>query len=162
MRKTPKQKGAPPRRGSGGCSAAAAAAGEQQDDQDDPDPVVVVEDVAQTVVHSVPPENKVVERGDPVSTIIVCRQWENVRETCRMETEKTFSFSKIPLDKKLEMVYNICVRGYSLMVKLQLPKLATRVRFPSRAPYNKNRFDTVVSDLFSLAERGIIPLCQFL
>ena len=29
-------------------------------------------------------------------------------------------------------------------------------------PYNKNRFYTVVSDLFSLAERGFLPLCQFL
>ena len=39
--------------------AAAAAAGEQQDDEDDPDPVVVVEYVAQTVVHSEPPEYEV-------------------------------------------------------------------------------------------------------
>ena len=39
-----------------------------------------------------------------------------------------------PLDKNDWMVYNICVRGYSLMVKLQLPKLATRVRFPLPAP----------------------------
>ena len=39
-------------------SATAAAAGEQEDDEDDPDPVVVVEDVAQTVVHSVPPKMK--------------------------------------------------------------------------------------------------------
>ena len=135
-KKAPSQGGSRPRRGRKG-SATAAAAGEQQDDQDDPDPVVVVEDVAQTVVHSVPPENEVVERGDPVSTIIVCRRWENVRESCRTETEKTFSFSKIPLDKKREMVYNICVRGYSLMVKLQLPKLATRVRFPLPAPIEK-------------------------
>ena len=44
-------------------SATAAAAGEQEDDEDDPDPVVVVEDVAQTVVHSVPPKYEVVERG---------------------------------------------------------------------------------------------------
>ena len=41
---------------------------------------------------------------------------------------------KIPLDKSAGMVYNICVRGYSLMVKLQLPKLAMRVRFPLPAP----------------------------
>ena len=41
-----------------GGSAAAAAAGEQENDEDDPDPVVVVEDVAQTVVHSVPPKMK--------------------------------------------------------------------------------------------------------
>ena len=39
-------------------SATAAAAEEQQDDDGDPDPVVVVEDVAQTVVHSVPPKMK--------------------------------------------------------------------------------------------------------
>ena len=35
------------------------------------------------------------------------------------------------------MVYNICIRGYSLMVKLQLPKLAMRVRFPLLAPIGK-------------------------
>ena len=60
-------------------SATAAAAGEQEDDEDDPDPVVVVEDVAQTVVHSVPPKNEVVESGFPVSIIIVCRRRENVQ-----------------------------------------------------------------------------------
>jgi hypothetical protein len=43
-------------RGKGRGSATAAAAEEQQDDEDDPDPVVVVEYVAQTVVHSEPPE----------------------------------------------------------------------------------------------------------
>lgn len=43
-------------------------------------------------------------------------------------------YLKIGLDKSGKMVYNICVRGYSLMVKLQLPKLATRVRFPLPAP----------------------------
>lgn len=74
---------------------------------------------------------------EPVSTIIVCRRAEKVRDNCRTGAEKTFSFSKIPLDKKREMVYNICVRGYSLMVKLQLPKLATRVRFPLPAPIEK-------------------------
>ena len=68
------------REGSAGDgSATAAAAGEQEDDEDDPDPVVVVEDVAQTVVHSVPPKDEVVDSGDPVSTIIVCRMGENVR-----------------------------------------------------------------------------------
>ena len=36
------------------------------------------------------------------------------------------------------MVYNIHVRGYSLMVKLQLPKLAMRVRFPLLAPKGKD------------------------
>ena len=41
---------------------------------------------------------------------------------------------EIPLDKSAGMVYNICIRGYSLMVKLQLPKLAMRVRFPLLAP----------------------------
>ena len=46
------------REGAGQGSATAAAAGEQEDDEDDPDPVVVVEDVAQTVVHSVPPKMK--------------------------------------------------------------------------------------------------------
>ena len=64
-----------------------------------------------------------------------------MRETCRTGAEKTFAFLKIPLDKNREMVYNICVRmgvrGYSLMVKLQLPKLATRVRFPLPAPIEK-------------------------
>ena len=45
--------------------AAAAAAGEQQDDEDDPDPVVVVEYVAQTVVHSEPPEYEVGEGWTP-------------------------------------------------------------------------------------------------
>ena len=44
---------------------------------------------------------------------------------------------EIPLDKSERMVYNICVRGYSLMVKLQLPKLAMRVRFPLLAPKQK-------------------------
>ena len=39
-----------------------------------------------------------------------------------------------PIDKSMLMVYNICIRGYSLMVKLQLPKLAMRVRFPLLAP----------------------------
>ena len=42
----------------GTSTAAAAAAEEQENDEDDPDPVVVVEDVAQTVVHSVPPKMK--------------------------------------------------------------------------------------------------------
>ena len=46
------------------------------------------------------------------------------------------------LDKISWMVYNICVRthicGYSLMVKLQLPKLAMRVRFPLLAPKEKD------------------------
>ena len=82
-----------------------------------------------------------VGRRASVSTIIVCRRRENVRETCRTGAEKTFAFLKIPLDKNREMVYNICVRmgvrGYSLMVKLQLPKLATRVRFPLPAPIEK-------------------------
>ena len=44
------------------------------------------------------------------------------------------NFSEYPLDKSEGMVYNICIRGYSLMVKLQLPKLAMRVRFPLLAP----------------------------
>ena len=66
-------------RGPGRGSATAAAAGEQEDDEDDPDPVVVVEDVAQTVVHSVPPKDEVVDSGDPVSTIIVCRSEASVR-----------------------------------------------------------------------------------
>ena len=47
------------------------------------------------------------------------------------------NFSEYPLDKSGRMVYNICVRGYSLMVKLQLPKLAMRVRFPLLAPKRK-------------------------
>ena len=53
------------REGAGRGSATAAAAGEQEDDEDDPDPVVVVEDVAQTVVHSVPPKDEVVDSGLP-------------------------------------------------------------------------------------------------
>ncbi len=36
--------------------SATAAAGEEQDDEDNPDPVVVVKNIAQTVVHSEPPE----------------------------------------------------------------------------------------------------------
>ena len=60
-----KKRGSPDggsREGSAGDgSATAAAAGEQEDDEDDPDPVVVVEDVAQTVVHSVPPKDEVVD-----------------------------------------------------------------------------------------------------
>jgi hypothetical protein len=60
---TQTKRGSPVAGERGARSAAAAAAGEQQDDEDDPDPVVVVEDVAQTVVHSVPPDNEVMERG---------------------------------------------------------------------------------------------------
>ena len=43
-----------------------------------------------------------------------------------------------PIDKFPAMVYNVCIRGYSLMVKLQLPKLAMRVRFPLLAPIEKD------------------------
>ena len=144
-----------------GGSAAAAAAGEQEDDEDDPDPVVVVEHVAQTVVHSEPPKRYEVGRRGSVSITIVCRRAEKVRENCRAGAEKSFSFSKIPLDKNGEMVYNICVRGYSLMVKLQLPKLATRVRFPLPAPKQK----PCISRLFlflAVGQRKIAVLMNFM
>ncbi len=65
----------------------------------------------------------------------------------RRRRSKTFReiFPK-PLDKTDAMVYNIRVRGYSLMVKLQLPKLAMRVRFPLLAPLKK---DGLGSSFFS-------------
>ncbi len=83
------------------------------------------------------------------SITIICRPPTNVRvcgekmsksPTPRRETFSLFQkISPKPLDKSPSMVYNICVRGYSLMVKLQLPKLAMRVRFPLLAPKGKGR-----------------------
>ena len=55
-------------------------------------------------------------------------------ETRGTARPKGGSFFGKPIDKGEGMVYNTWVRGYSLMVKLQLPKLATRVRFPLPAP----------------------------
>lgn len=113
-----------------------------------------------------------VGRRASVSTIIVCRRRENVRETCRTGAEKTFAFLKIPLDKNREMVYNICVRmgvrGYSLMVKLQLPKLATRVRFPLPAPIEKGHLGVPAIEqvhpkrrAFNQKRYNISVLCRF-
>ena len=85
--------------------------------------------------------------GVPVSITIVCTAWRDVRnfwerrrkasrqdETRGTMRPKPSAFSRYGIDKREGMVYNTQVRGYSLMVKLQLPKLATRVRFPLPAP----------------------------
>ena len=134
----------------GGSAAATAAAEEQQNDEDDPDPVVVVEYVAQAVVHREPPYGMNLEwEGAPsipsplseyVEASRLCgigRDFLGVCETCRTVLKKFFQYL-LTKPRKWYIMYRSNDCGYSLMVKLQLPKLAMRVRFPLLAPTGKD------------------------